>query len=278
MAKILDFFRRRYADKPTGRIFEDIVVDIRPHSIPALMLRKSEGSPKSYLGGNPYLPSYVEWPAKEGNRLTFLASLDLEEIAETGAISWLPTSGKLLFFYDVENQPWGFDPADRGGWSVVYVKEISSDGDAQGPILPHQLFVDLEKVQSLPGWERLGEFGIELDDADIDTYIDGSLEWCGDGEQHHIGGYPTPVQGDQMELECQLAANGIYCGDGSAYQSEEAKSLEPGAKDWRLLLQLCSDDDLDVMWGDAGDLYFWVREQDSLKGDFSNVWLVLQCS
>ena len=69
-----------------------------------------------------------------------------------------------------------------------------------------------------------------------------------------------------------------YCGDGTGYRSEEGLRLAPGAKDWRLLLQFSSDDDLDVMWGDVGDLYFWVREQDARKGDFSNVWLVLQCS
>jgi uncharacterized protein YwqG len=39
-----------------------------------------------------------------------------------------------------------------------------------------------------------------------------------------------------------------------------------------------SDDDLGVMWGDLGTLYFWVQESAARKGDFSNVWLVLQCS
>ncbi len=81
-----------------------------------------------------------------------------------------------------------------------------------------------------------------------------------------------------MELEAQLASNGVYCGDGSGYQSEEGKRLAVGAKDWRLLLQFSSDDDLGVMWGDLGELYFWVKEQDSVEGDFSDVWLILQCS
>ena len=32
------------------------------------------------------------------------------------------------------------------------------------------------------------------------------------------------------------------------------------------------------MWGDCGMLYFWVREEDARKADFSRVWMVLQCS
>ncbi len=277
MAKILDFFKRSDPKEKTGRSFEDILCDVKPHCISALMLRKTTAATKSYLGGDPYLPLDVSWPSKDGNDLTFLASLDLEEVAATGTVSWLPKQGKLLFFYDADNQPWGFDPADRGGWAVIFVDQIGSDETAQVSVLP-QFFVDFETVKSLPDWQRFDGMGIDLDDSDVDSYIDGYYEWNVANVEHQIGGYPRPVQGDNMELEAQLASNGVNCGDGSGYQSDEAKRLEPGAKDWRLLLQFSSDDDLNVMWGDVGDLYFWVREQDSLKGDFSNVWLVLQCS
>jgi hypothetical protein len=34
---------------------------------------------------------------------------------------------------------------------------------------------------------------------------------------HHLGGYPDPIQGEDMELDCQLASNGLYCGDESGY-------------------------------------------------------------
>ena len=53
--------------------------------------------------------------------------------------------------------------------------------------------------------------------------------------------------------------------------------MEAGAKDWRLLLQMDSDDDLDVMWGDAGILYFWIQADEARRGDFSNAWMILQC-
>ena len=92
-----------------------------------------------------------------------------------------------------------------------------------------------------------------------------------------MGGFPNPVQGDAMELECQLASNGIYAGEPSANEEPRAKALADGAGDWRLLLQVDSDDSLNVMWGDAGILYFWIREQDARARRFDRAWLVLQC-
>ena len=277
MAKILDFFKRDKPKDESARSFEEILAEVKAYSVPALMLRKTSAATKSYLGGDPYLPPGVTWPSRDGKALTFLASLDLEEIWATGVIPWLPRQGKLLFFYDVENQPWGFDPKDRGGWSVIHVDRIGTDVAAEIPTLP-QVFVDLEKFESLPDWQRFDSLGIALEDGDVDAYVDGYLEWLGESAIHQAGGYPRPVQGDDMELEAQLASNGVYCGDESGYQSEEGERLAPGAKDWRLLLQFSSDDDLDVMWGDVGDLYFWVKEQDARRGNFSDVWLVLQCA
>ena len=56
-----------------------------------------------------------------------------------------------------------------------------------------------------------------------------------------------------------------------------AKELRNGAADWRLLLQIDTDDDLGVMWGDGGILYAWIREEDARAGRFDRTWVVLQC-
>lgn len=81
-----------------------------------------------------------------------------------------------------------------------------------------------------------------------------------------------------MELECQLVSNGVYCGDSEGYHSRRVAELAAGAGSWRLLLQLDSDDDAGMMWGDLGSLYFWIREEDARNADFSNAWMILQCS
>jgi uncharacterized protein YwqG len=54
------------------------------------------------------------------------------------------------------------------------------------------------------------------------------------------------------------------------------KALKDGADEWVLLLQIDTDDALNMMWEDGGLLYFWVRRRDALRGDFSNAWMILQ--
>ena len=37
------------------------------------------------------------------------------------------------------------------------------------------------------------------------------------------------------------------------------------------------EEDYELMFGDVGNLYFYIRKQDLEKGNFDKVWLVLQC-
>ena len=96
-----------------------------------------------------------------------------------------------------------------------------------------------------------------------------------DGEGHQLLGHPMEVQGDMAE-ECQLVTHGMYCGGTDV--DPRAEELKPGAKDWRLLLQVDTDDDAEMMWGDCGRLYYWIRQQDLQARDFDRSWMVLQCT
>lgn len=81
-----------------------------------------------------------------------------------------------------------------------------------------------------------------------------------------------------MQVECQLASNGVYCGDGNYLKRPEAQSLIPGADSWRLLLQIDShEDETGMMWGDVGRLYFWIKEDDLALRKWGATWMVLQC-
>ncbi|MCY1456712.1 hypothetical protein D9M71_739500 [compost metagenome] len=78
-----------------------------------------------------------------------------------------------------------------------------------------------------------------------------------------------------MQLEAQLVSHGIHCGDPSAYQDARRAALDAGKQDWMLLIQVDSDDDL--MWGDSGVLYLWIRVSDREVLNFSETFVALQC-
>lgn len=262
---------------------EEILNAMRAQSRPCSLLRQGDG--KSRLGGLPDGLPFADWPKRNGAPLAFLGQIDLDEIRSANGPDWLPADGSLLFFYDAAEQPWGFDPADRGGWRVLHLPMDGQPSDSAGatgapplPPLPEKR-LSAHASQSLPqaNSDRVGIDLQGLTDGEFDSVFDASSAHYGRFPAHQVGGYANPIQGDDMELEAQLVSNGIYCGDPEGYQSPRAQELKGGAEDWRLLLQLDSDDDVAMMWGDGGRLYFWIREQDARRTDFSNVWMVLQC-
>lgn len=277
MGIIDKLFGRKGEQPPSGR---DVAGLIAPLASAAVHLVKSPDTTSSSLGGTAVLPATIAWPSKAGKPLTLLASLDLASLNRTLPLPWLPRSGRLLFFYDVENQPWGFDPNDRGSWAVIFVREDASarlsDSVPAHRSLP-RLNLSLEKINTYPSLQRPQVTALGLTDAENDSLSELSTAVYRDGPCHQVGGFANPIQGDEMEIKCQLASHGVYCGEASVYSAPEFARLREGAGDWRLLLQLDSDDDLGVMWGDGGIVYFWIREQDAQAARFENAWAVLQC-
>ncbi len=80
-----------------------------------------------------------------------------------------------------------------------------------------------------------------------------------------------------MQLECQLVTNGINVGTQGRHGDPRVEVLSAGATDWRLLLQIDTEDAAGMMWGDAGRIYYWIRDQDLAKAAWDETWLVLQC-
>ena len=95
---------------------------------PAFHLRTlTEGEPTvSQLGGEPSLPSDVEWPVWEGHGpLSFVASVDCDQVPTAELDIPLPESGTLNFFYFNglgDGTVQYLDPASvTGGTRVIYV-------------------------------------------------------------------------------------------------------------------------------------------------------------
>ncbi len=241
----------------------------------------------SKLGGNPDLPAGIEWPAWSGVPLAFIAQFNLRELVAHDLEKVLPLVGFLYFFYDAKQEVWGFDPKDRGRWQVLFLKDETAPlarrhfpdalpEEGQYPSARLTFKSDL----TLPNEESLGMLKLGWSREEMRLYGE-LLETLHADEDHtekksRVLGSPDPIQGE-MSLECQLASNGLNRGDASGYEDPQRAALEAGAQDWQLLLQVDSEDDAGMMWGDVGRLYYWIRRQDLKKADFGNAWVILQC-
>ncbi len=255
------------------------------------------------VGGIPDLPKEAPWP-RRSNRvrrfpmepvlgaipLAFLAQVNLAEAAAAlpADENPLPTSGLLSFFYDAYDQPWGYDPEDRRDFRVIYSGPTESLVPTTPPEdLPEicrftQQAVSLHRKPSL-----LSDRADELYDLGLtDEEHEGYWAFC-DARRinpfHQLLGHPDAVQDADMEVQCQLVSHGIHL---EAYWDPIRAGSDPPthiaalahrAKDtWRLLLQLDSNSESGMLWGDAGMLYFWVTERGLREKDFNDVWVVLQ--
>lgn len=279
----MNIFKRWFGKKDDDTPVRDVAALAAPLAAPAVHVVKIDAPSRSHFGGSPNLPAELAWPVRDGTRLGFLARLSLSEIRRAHAIEWLPEAGALLFFYDMEKQPWGFDPKDRGSWAVLLAPdlpgpisqpEVRKNRDAS--VLPHRNAA-FRRIDALPSTDRDAVSALELSDKESDLYCELATSVFQQEPTHQMAGFPSPVQGDGMELECQLVSNGLYCGDAKGYADTRADALGAGAANWRLLLQFDTDDEMDVMWGDAGVVYYWVEEHQARAGRFENAWLILQC-
>jgi uncharacterized protein YwqG len=196
----------------------------------------------------------------------------------------LPSVGRLLFFYDAINSPWGFDPATRGAAQVIYIPQSGGQirqpigAGAQSPAVFKTASLTFEPEWTLPehienGHAELSNYKVNLKYRDLLKELRGQ-----DGRiMHRLRGHDQPIQGD-MRLEAQLVSNGLYCGNSTGYEDPRVESLRAGAADWVLLLQIDTDEKgPGWMWGDVGRLYYWIRRQDLAVCDFSQIWATEQC-
>lgn len=262
---------------------------------------------RTRMGGVPLLDRATLWPTRNGRPLSLLALIDCAEVTALGAVD-LPRTGYVNFFYDflnfrdeVVNAEPGFDGFDglahtrTDGWRVIHSTSAATEteppdeallflertmtcshtaftigGEENAGYLPADDYPDEEPegpVLELPARTRRRLYALS------DAWE--SLPASPAGEPlHKIGGFPDWIQGP-MWHHIQMSSNGIPL-DGDEPDPREA-ALLPSTPEWRLLLQLDTDDDLGWLWGDGGRLYFTIKENDLKKGDFSRTWLSADC-
>jgi uncharacterized protein YwqG len=194
---------------------------------------------------------------KEGQPLQFLLQVNL---AENAALPDFPTDGLLQWFVgDGEVSGLNFDTPLESVTQVVYrpASQLIETPLACPPTIaypmvpkPMRLKVTVGQMCMTPadkGFEAvLGGQPYTLFDDDSAEWLYEKLSMGG----HRLGGYPHFTQDDARH----------------AIEGE-----------WRLLLQLDTDDALDCMWGDSGVGKVFIRPEDLKALDFSKVFYSWDC-
>ena len=234
----------------------------------------------SKLGGVPDVPPDFVWPEWKGLPQSFIAQIRLEDAHPFDVDGVLPEQGMLWFFYDAQQQTFGADPADKGGWFVLFVEHPTTFQRATVPA-------------TLPTTSQFQTCTISFY-SEITLSLQPHLEvenfdWTDEEQQKYetfIATFPTPKDRatihnrllgnpetlqDDMRLQCQYASNGVT--DSSDSKADE---LAKGALEWQLLFQMDSDEHAGMRWANTGLLYYWLKKADLQARHFNASWLVLQ--
>lgn len=241
------------------------------------------------LGGLPSLPVDVEWPVWDGHGpLSLVASIDCGRLPATVLDIDLPSAGTLLFFYfdgQLDDGDALVLAEDRESWAgarVLYVaadEEVTERGAPAGlkpyPVVPLTARVEMTATEPWhPSVRAAFAPGAPLGNRyDHPVCSQGFLEalWEFDEEVgHQIGGHAHSVQ-NPVEIEIAEAVL-----DGAVSWEDPRLSEEAG--NWVLLAQFDSEDAADMMWGDAGALYWLIRPEDLAERRFERAMFTWQCS
>lgn len=267
---------------------------LAPHCRPSIRVLPQAAAPDellapgaSHLGGAPAMPVGASWPTWQGRSLSFIAQLNLADVAPHDARGLLPPTGWLTFFYDAQEQPWGNNPADRGRAVVQYypatetlaTRPLPPDLTAEAYSAFPAATLAFAPEMTLPNpWDEdlpLPEDAFTEDQRAAYGFL--LLTQHGDGTSRLLGNSDN-LQGP-MRAQCALATQSASSLANQSFDSEQATTLaQQAAGEWELLLQLDShEEEAGMMWGDMGRLYFWVKRADLTRRDFSEVVQFLQC-
>jgi uncharacterized protein YwqG len=239
----------------------------------------------SKIGGLPDLPADFDWPNWREMPLFFVAQVELCSLRGMRGAAGLPKGGFLWFFRDAEQTAWGEEAADFGAWRVIY-RDSNRKELARTPFPPEldgfvpypECRVEWRESVSLPPTEELETEGFELSQGELDglanlahALIDEEVG----GLRHQVLGYSLPIQND-MRPTCGAGLATVrerHSIDTDSVSFEERRRL---AAPWRLLFQLDSDPNAEMMWIDAGCLYFWIRDDDLRQRRFDDCWMIMQ--
>lgn len=229
----------------------------------------------------PDVPIGFEWPCHStGALLECVAQIDLSATrAASSATSLalpgttvrpsLPEAGWLLFFVgegdslvgEFESRVIYVEPQPLTRWSTQVPRSYTRQ----------TCRLDFEPIYSLPdAHDWCVEQRITFVNAHIERYV-ALQEKLTNSARHYLLGYPRAIQGDVRAD----AVHGYAEASGTTLNWHQCAEI---GNTYALLLQLDSDaDGPGWMWGDAGSLYFVLRQDDLIARRFDKTRVVMQC-
>lgn len=301
MFKDLETLREAIRRFKLQRLEDEIVSLAKPaiHMVPTVAVEQDLPLGVSKLGGLPDLPPDFQWPYCGVKPLTFIGQFRFSELTSHDTANLLPSHGILYYFYDADEVLW---VQNRDLWKTVYIE------DEHRPLIrtPHPTYqatnrliaalpvhrIEYASRHSLPiiFWSEQADFGInflyppgdETDPAnqqDIYRYFE-LLETAYPEPQHHWLGHPLRKQGyiewDVVTIGEQIRPEKV--GDRDyRYTQEQITYVQSEMANWQFLFQICSDDSLNLEWGDSGSLYICIPKTSLAARRFEDCWTIMQC-
>jgi uncharacterized protein YwqG len=223
---------------------------------------------ESKVGGQPYWPKDMSWPtAPDGRELFFLAQINFSEIP---ALDPFPNKGIVQFFIN-DDDLYGMDFDDGENpdtFRVIFHPEVLEseahlssqvpDVEWDEALLPHH------PDESYPLQFGLSEEVVPISDYQFYQHFGSDFfRQFGEQEWDVMAAYEKAVR-----------SQGSKIGGYAYFTQDDPRRLDDPMI---LLLQLDSDERMDLMWGDMGVGHFFIREKDLAALDFSRVLYDWDC-
>ncbi len=214
----------------------------------------------SKYGGLPDVPDDFSWPHDDdGAPLTLLMQVCCEELAEHDTDKIFPHSGWLYFFYNIEKQEW------NNGSHTAQVLYFDCPKDSLKPSTPPTSLtrenildehpISMSSQMSYPSrddfYELTGMYDTEYAIAtkDVEDDEDGDKN----GVLATMGGYAEVIQNSMLDGQ----------GDSRILLMQMFTVQEKGMEE--------------LIFGDMGNIYFYIDKEKLSRRDFSDIYFELQC-
>jgi len=235
----------------------------------------------SKFGGIPLIKKGKKWirTEKHTEPYAFLLQIDLEEInsfdienrlPQKGILSfWIHSwnDGKVLYFKNKDELvkailPFEYEEINKRKklpfWKRFFTPEINFKLYPECPL-------HFEVEYHAPSWDSLQMRLLHINNntklRNLEINEDYIVEYCED-RAHHLLGYYVGLQESTYELT--KIAKGKYV-------RKPSKELIKVGLEWKLLLQIDTDDVTDMSWVDGGKILFFIKETDLKKENFDNL-------